>query len=105
LNLQHESLVPTSHSKIRSYVCHHHLDEVQIKEIMHRLQQIVEEQDVTSLLLMLKELVPGYSPGSKIQKAAMSVQTIHVKPGTIQVPSGQVERVLSASLTPATRIN
>jgi hypothetical protein len=105
LNLQHESLVPTSHSKIRSYVCHHHLDEVQIKEIMHRLQQIVEEQDVTSLLLMLKELVPGYSPGSKIQKAAMSVQPIHVKPGTIQVPSGQVESVLSASLTPLSRVN
>jgi hypothetical protein len=105
LNLQHESLVPTSHSKIRSYVCHHHLDEVQIKEIMHQLQQIVEEQDVTSLLLMLKELVPGYSPGPKIQKAAMSVQPIHVKSGTIQVPSGQVESVLSASLTPLSRVN
>jgi len=105
LNLQHESLVPTSHSKIRSYVCHHHLDEVQIKETMHRLQQIVEEQDVTSLLLMLKELVPGYSPGSKIQKAAMLVQPIHVKPGTIQVPSGQVESVLSVGLTPVTRVN
>ena len=68
LNLQHEYLVPTSHSKIRSYVCHHHLDEVQIKEIMHQLQQIVEEQDVTSLLLMLKELVPGYSPGSRYRR-------------------------------------
>jgi FlaA1/EpsC-like NDP-sugar epimerase len=105
LNLQHEHLIPTSHSKIRSYVCHHHLDEVQIKEIMHRLQQIVEEQDVASLLLMLKELVPGYSPGPKIQKAAMSVQPIHVKPGTMQVPSGQVESVLSASLTPLSRVN
>jgi hypothetical protein len=72
---------------------------------MHRLQQIVEEQDVTSLLLMLKELVPGYSPVSKIQKAAMSVQPIHIKPGTIQVPSGQVESVLSASLTTLFRVN
>jgi FlaA1/EpsC-like NDP-sugar epimerase len=105
LNLQHESLVPTSHSKIRSYVCHHHLDEVQVKEIMHRLQQIVEEQDVASLLLMLRELVPGYSPGSRIQKAAMPVQPVHVKPGTIQVASGQVESVLSASLAPLTRVN
>jgi FlaA1/EpsC-like NDP-sugar epimerase len=105
LNLQHEYLVPTSHSKIRSYVCHHHLDEVQIKEIMHRLQQIVEDQDVTSLLLMLQELVPGYSPGSKIQKAAMQIQPNHAEPVRVQVPSGQVERVLSASLTPATRIN
>jgi hypothetical protein len=54
---------------------------------------------------MLKELVPGYRPGSKIQKAAMSVQPIHVKPGTIQVPSGQVESVLSASLTTLSRVN
>jgi FlaA1/EpsC-like NDP-sugar epimerase len=105
LNLQHESLVPTSHSKIRSYVSHPHLDEVQVNEIMHRLQQIIEEQDVTSLLLMLKELVPGYNPGSKMQKAAMPVQPIHVKPTKVQVVPGQNESVLSASLAPLTRVN
>jgi FlaA1/EpsC-like NDP-sugar epimerase len=105
LNLQHESLVPTSHSKIRSYVCQHHLDEVKVKEIMHRLQQIVEEQDVNSLLLILKEMVPGYNPGTKIQNAAMSGQPVYVKPGTIQVPSGKVESVLSASLTTLSRVN
>jgi FlaA1/EpsC-like NDP-sugar epimerase len=105
LFLQNESLVPTSHSKIRSYVCQHHLDEVKVKEIMHRLQQIVEEQDVNSLLLILKEMVPGYNPGTKIQKAAMSGQPIHVKPGTIQVPSGKTESILSASLTTLSSVN
>jgi len=105
LNLQNEHLVPTSHSKIRSYVGQHNLDAKQIKEIMQRLQGIVEEQDVASLMLLLKELVPNYSPGSKMLKAAMQGQPNLAKPARVQVPSGQVERVLSASLTPATRIN
>jgi FlaA1/EpsC-like NDP-sugar epimerase len=105
LNLQHECLVPTSHSKIRSYVGHHNLDAMQIKAIMHRLQQIIEEQDVTSLLLLLKELIPDYNPGSKILKSAMPVQPNHVKPAKVTVPSGQVESVFSTSLAPLTRIN
>jgi FlaA1/EpsC-like NDP-sugar epimerase len=105
LNLQHECLVPTSHSKIRSYVGHHTLDAMQIKEVMHRLQQIIEEQDVTSLLLLLKELIPDYNPGSKILKTAMLVQQDRAEPAKVQIASGQVERVLSASLAPATRIN
>jgi hypothetical protein len=54
---------------------------------------------------MLKELVPGYSPGSKIQKAAMSVQPIRVKPAKVLVSSGQVESVLSVSLVPTDRVN
>jgi FlaA1/EpsC-like NDP-sugar epimerase len=105
LNLQNEHLVPTSHSKIRSYVGQHNLDAKQIKEIMQRLQGIVEEQDVASLVLLLKELIPNYSPGSKMLKAAVRVQPNLAKPAKVKVPSEQVERVLSASLTPATRIN
>ena len=105
LNLQHECLVPTSHSKIRSYVGHHTLDAMQINEVMHRLQQIIEEQDVTSLLLLLKELIPDYNPGSKILKSAMQFQPNHAKPAIVQVAHGQNESVLSANLTPATRLN
>ena len=107
LNLQHEHLVPTSHSKIISYVCHHNLDAVQIKATLHRLQRIVEEQDVTSLVLLLKELIPDYNPGSKLLKAALLVQPnlIHVKPAKIKTQSGQVEGVLSTSLASATQIN
>jgi hypothetical protein len=72
---------------------------------MQRLQGIVEEQDVASLVLLLKELIPNYSPGSKMLKAAVRVQPNLAKPAKVQVPSEQVERVLSASLTPAIRIN
>jgi FlaA1/EpsC-like NDP-sugar epimerase len=104
LNLQHECFVPTSHDKIRSYVGHHNLDAIQIKENMHRLQQIIEEEDVTSLLLLLKELVPDYSPGSKVLNAA-KFQPGRAEPAKVQIASGQVERVLSANLTPLTRMN
>jgi hypothetical protein len=56
-------------------------------------------------MLLLKELIPDYSPGSKMLKAAMQVQPDLAKPARVQIPSGQVERVLSASLMPTTRIN
>jgi FlaA1/EpsC-like NDP-sugar epimerase len=105
LNLQNECLIPTSHSKIRSYVGHHTLDAIQIKSIMHRLQEIIEEQDVVSLVLLLKELIPDYNPGSKMLKAAMLVQPVHAKPAKVSVSSGQVESVFSASLVPVTRVN
>ena len=38
---------------------------MQIKEIMHRLQQIVEEQDINSLLLMLKATGPSGATNSE----------------------------------------
>jgi FlaA1/EpsC-like NDP-sugar epimerase len=96
LNLQHESLVPTSHIKIRSYIGHHHLDAIQIKTVMHRMQQIIEEQDVASLVLLLKELIPDYNPGSRMLKPAMLkpatlIQPNLAKPVKVQVASGQVE--------------
>jgi FlaA1/EpsC-like NDP-sugar epimerase len=107
LNLQHEHLVATSHSKIRSYVRQHSLDMIQIKVILHRLQQIVEVQDVAGLVLLLKELIPDYNPGSKMLKAALLTQPSHVypKPVKAQGAYGQVENALSASLASATRIN
>ena len=105
LNLQHEHMVPTSHSKIKSYVCQHNLNAKQIKEIMLRLQGIVDKQDVVSLVALLKELVPGYSPGSKKLKAAMQMQPDNAKPAKVQVASGQAESALSVSLIPITRVN
>jgi len=36
-------------------------------------RELLKEQDVASLMLLLKELIPNYSPGSKMLKAAMQV--------------------------------
>jgi hypothetical protein len=105
LNLQHESLVPTSHNKIRSYVGQHHLDARQVKEIIQLFQGIVEDHDVTSLVRLLKELVPSYSPGSKMLKAAMLAQLDHDSPVNVQVASVQAESNLAANFIPAVRIN
>ncbi len=105
LNLQHEHLVPTSHAKIRSYVGNHGFDAMQIKAVVHRLEKIIEGQDIASLMLLLKELVPDYNPGSKMLKAALLAHPNYARPVKIPVPSGQVESVLSASLTAASRVN
>jgi hypothetical protein len=63
---------------------------------MHRMQQIIEEQDVASLVLLLKELIPDYNPGSRMLKPAMLkpatlIQPNLAKPVKVQVASGQVE--------------
>ena len=105
LNLHHESLVPTSHNKIRSYVDNHHLNSKQVKEIIQLFQGIVEDQDVASLVRLVKELVPSYSPGSNMLKTVMLAQLDHDNPVDVQVNAVQVESNHAASLIPAVRIN
>src|SRR5208337_156430 len=51
LKLQEEHLIPTSHPKIRSYVCNQNLDGMQMRASLQRLQAIVEGQDVANLIL------------------------------------------------------
>jgi hypothetical protein len=58
---------------------------------MHRMEQIIEEQDVASLVLLLKELIPDYNPGSRMLKPVTLIQPNHAKPVKVQVASRQVE--------------
>ena len=74
LNLQDEDLIPTSHAKIRSYVCHQNVDAMQIKSFLLRLKSIVEGQEVANLVLLLKELIPDYNPGAELLKTALSIK-------------------------------
>ena len=74
LNLQDEYLVPTSHPQIRSYLCPSEVDTEQIRRYLFELESVVEAQDVAGLILMLKELVPDYNPGSHLLKLALSVE-------------------------------
>lgn len=78
LNLQDERLVPTSHPKIRSYVSDQNLDALHIQASLRNLHQIAERQDVASLVLTLKELIPDYNPGSELLKTALSTKPNHV---------------------------
>jgi FlaA1/EpsC-like NDP-sugar epimerase len=105
LNLRDENLIPTSHAKIRSYVCQQKLDAMQIKASLHRLQAIAEEQDVANLVLLLKELIPDYNPCSQLLKTALSTKTSHEVRAQVAVLTVQSETPAAAKLTPATLVN
>jgi FlaA1/EpsC-like NDP-sugar epimerase len=102
LKLQDEHLIPTSHPKIRSYICHHNLDALQIKASMQHLQAIVDGQDVANLVLLLKELVPDYNPGTELLKAALSVKPYNDKIPVHRVPA---ESPVAAKRSSATLLN
>jgi len=78
LNLCDEHLVPTSHPKIRSYINNGNPDTKQIKQMLQRLQQITENQEVGNLVLLLKELIPDYNPSSQLLKEALAVESYPV---------------------------
>ena len=105
LNLQDEHLIPTSHAKIRSYVCHQNIDAMQIKASLQRLQAIVEEQDMANLVLLLKELVPDYNPGAEVLKAALFVEPNNAGPGKFPVHRAQIGTPVIAKPKSAALLN
>jgi FlaA1/EpsC-like NDP-sugar epimerase len=107
LNLHDEHLVPTSHAQIRSYASPYDVDVRQIKAYMQELQQIVNAQDIARLVLLLKELIPDYNPGSQLLKVALSAEPVSKpSPSKIQLPSGQGEGPVPVKkLASATRMN
>jgi FlaA1/EpsC-like NDP-sugar epimerase len=105
LNLQDELLIPTSHAKIRSYVGNHVGDMKRVKEFLLRLQHISEEQDIASLVLQLKELIPDYNPGAELLRAALSTKTDHAIRANAPLLSVPPEIPKRAKLTPAALLN
>jgi FlaA1/EpsC-like NDP-sugar epimerase len=105
LNLHDEHLLPTSHAKIRSYVCHQNLDAMQIKASLHRLQAVVEGRDIAMLVLLLKELVPDYNPGTELLKAALSIKPYNAGPDKIPVHRADSEAPAVTKLNPAALLN
>ncbi len=78
---------------------------MQIKASLQRLQAIVEGQDVANLVLLLKELVPDYNPGTELLKTALSIKPYNAGPAKSQIPGGQAESVPAANFAQATRAN
>jgi len=105
LNLHDEHLTPTSHAKIRSYACHQDVDAMQLKASLLRLQAIVEGQDVANLVLLLKELVPDYNPGTELLKTALSIKPYDAGPDKIPVHSGQAETSVTHTRTRPALLN
>ena len=88
LNLEHERLVETSHSKIKSYLSDHHLDALDIQASLRSLRQFAERQDLANVVLTLKELIPDYNPGAELLKAVLSAKQNRVGLASVleQVP-------------------
>ena len=105
LNLHDEHLAATSHAQIKSYNCSFHLNAKQMRAYLQELQRICDAQDIGRLLMLLKELIPEYNPGSQLLQAALSTQLSHAEPARIQSPARQAESVLSANLAQAAQIN
>jgi FlaA1/EpsC-like NDP-sugar epimerase len=105
LNLPDEHLISTSHPKIRSYVCHQNLDLIQLKASLQHLQAIVEGQDVANLVLLLKELVPDYNPGTELLKNALAIKPFIGDPDKIPVSREQTKTPVAVKLTPAALVN
>ena len=83
LNMRDEWLVPTSHVKIGSYISHSGPDPKRIRGYLLEFQRIVDTQDVGHLILLLKELIPDYNPGSRLLKLALS--SVVSRAGTAEI--------------------
>jgi FlaA1/EpsC-like NDP-sugar epimerase len=105
LNLQDERLVPTSHTQIRSYACPIEYDMGKINIYMHDLQRIIESQDVAALILLLKEMVPDYNPGSRLLQIALSNEPNHAASAKNQGPHRQIQSAVATKPARSTQIN
>jgi FlaA1/EpsC-like NDP-sugar epimerase len=105
LNLQDEQLIPTRHRQIKTYTSSSSIDLKQFKAHIGELRQIVDDRDVARLVLLLKDLIPDYNPGSELLKAALSLETSDA--GSL-VAHGQVARAegqLAAQYTSTSQVN
>jgi hypothetical protein len=72
---------------------------------LHRLQAVVEKQDVAKLVQLLQELVPDYNPGTGLLKTALSIQPHNADPGKIPVKREQTEIPVVVERAPAILLN
>jgi FlaA1/EpsC-like NDP-sugar epimerase len=77
VNLHDECLVATSYPEIRSYISPTHFNAREMMAYLRRLKEICDHQDIGRLLLLMKELILDYNPGSQLLRAALSVPPGH----------------------------
>lgn len=105
LNLKDEHLVPTSHSKIKSFECDYDVDVRQIKAHLSELQRILEDHDVVRLVHLLKKLIPDYNPNSKLLKNALLVDSTFPMSAASLASLEHVDRHAAAKLASAVLTN
>jgi FlaA1/EpsC-like NDP-sugar epimerase len=105
LNLKDEHLVPTSHAKIKSFVCSYDVDPRQIRAYLHDLQNILEDQNVVRLVHLLKKLIPDYNPNSRVLKNALLAEPPYALTAANLVPLEHVDRHAVPKLASAVLTN
>jgi len=96
LSLKDEHLVPTSHTKIKNFVCDYDVDSRQIKAHLSELQSILEEQDVVRLVQVLKKLIPDYSPSSWLLNTSLPDDPAHSMMAASLAPPEHADRPAGA---------
>jgi FlaA1/EpsC-like NDP-sugar epimerase len=66
LNLEHESLIPTTHSQIRTYTSSCCFAMRTMESLLEEMRHALAERDAASLVRILKEMVPDYNPGAHL---------------------------------------
>jgi FlaA1/EpsC-like NDP-sugar epimerase len=69
LNLHDESLLPTTHDKIRRYASPSHLEITDLQKYLRQMRLITERRDLDHLLLLVKDLVSDYTPSRQLLEA------------------------------------
>jgi FlaA1/EpsC-like NDP-sugar epimerase len=100
LNMQDESLLLTSHVKIRKYSGTSELTVNEIKTCLRQFQQVVDARDDARLIALLQELIPDYTPGSWLRKEALSDRM-----SDSGIPDERTVRAILANCTPAAQKN
>ena len=105
LNLGDENLATTAHPKIRSYRSQPSFDHARIKLFLHRLEAVSQAGDVAALVLLLKEAIPDYNPGSDLLKAALHPNAGMGTWSPPAIPAAQTETAHPPRVTPAALLN
>jgi FlaA1/EpsC-like NDP-sugar epimerase len=96
LNLQDEHLAPTSHPQIKTFIAPTDLDAKQIKRYLNELEKICSEQNAGRLLLLLKDLIPDYNPGSQLLRSALAGKPSPAEALTSSAPMMQGKSALKS---------
>ncbi len=105
LNLEDECLIPTAHAKIKSFVSPFDVDAGEIQARLRDLKRIVETQDISALVVLLKEMIPDYNPTSVILSEALLMAIAPAGPRNSQDPNAYKEKQAVARLVPSALVN
>jgi FlaA1/EpsC-like NDP-sugar epimerase len=90
LHKQDEQLVPTSHTKINKLLYSDGMDAMRFTAFLDELKEAVSELDTLRIILLLKQMIPDYSPSSQVLEHAMSFRKNRCIADEEQVPGTQI---------------